>query len=477
MQPTSVDADAKASSKDLTLNSTEEPKGPDRKLERRTILHIDLRILPLLAAIYAAALIDRINLGAADTAGMGEDLQLGINGRFNIVSTLYFVTYIIFQLPGNMFLPVIGIRPWITSCVVAWGAVSFSMGFVKNWQQLTALRLLLGVFEACYFPAMVYLISTWYKRHEVQKRMAAFYLISICISGLSPIFAWALSLLDGKRNIAGWRWIFIVEGAVTIFLGVLCWFGIIDIPHRNKFLSAEQTAFVMKRLDDDRGDAIPDKLTLAKVRKYLSDWKLWAYGVMFLCTTLPAYALAYFITFILRNMGWDSTQALLRSAPPYAPPIITCMLFSWLSDKYKNRSIFLSIQALICLVGLALVAFAKDNGVRYLGTFLINAGNIGTIPGVLAWSSNNVVSHSKRIVQSAITVMFGGVGGILATTTFRAQDAPRYIPGLAVSIGSQVLLMIVATIVVLYNQRMNRLSREGKLSEPLEGQPGFYYTL
>ncbi|KXN87486.1 hypothetical protein AN958_08791 [Leucoagaricus sp. SymC.cos] len=440
-------------------------------------LRVDFRMLPLLAAVYSFALIDRINLGAAHTAGMGVDLKLTIGARFNIASTLYFVTYIIFQLPGNLLLPKFGVRNWISFCVIAWGAVAFSMGFVQNWQGLTVARVLLGAFEACYFPAMVLLISTWYKRHEVQKRLAAFYLIAITASGVSPILAWALSLLDGKRNIAGWRWIFIVEGAVTLFLGVLCWIWIVDFPHQNKFLTPKQTALVMRRIDEDRGDAVPDELTAEKVWRYLCDWKLWAYGIMFVCTTLPAYAQAYFISIILKGMGWDETHSLLLSAPPYGPPILTCMLFSWLSDKYKHRSAFIYIQGVMCLIGLVLTAFGGKHSVRYFGTFLTNAGNVGTIPGILAWSSNNVVTHSKRTVQSAVTVMLGGVGGILATTTFRAKDAPRYLPGLAVSIGSQVLLLIIATIVLVYNWRMNKLCRAGKLAKPIEGQPGFYYTL
>lgn len=476
----SLNSDAKTSSQDYSKELKIEcahDEQYDSTFERRTMLRVDFRMLPLLAAVYSTALIDRINLGAAHTAGMGKDLKLDVGARFNIASCLYFVTYTIFQLPGNLLVPKLGIRNWISFCVIAWGAIAFGMGFVNTWQQLTITRVFLGVFEACYFPAMVLLISTWYKRHEVQKRLAAFYLISITATGVSPILAWGLSLLDGKRNIAGWRWIFIVEGALTLFLGVVCWLWIVDFPHQNKFLTAKQTAFIMKRIDEDRGDAIPDELTTTKLWKYLRDWKLWAYGVMFVCTTLPAYAQAYFISTILKGMGWDTTHSLLLSAPPYGPPIITCMLFSWLSDKYRHRSTFIYIQGLMCLVGLVLTAFGGGNGVRYFGTFLTNAGNVGTIPGILAWSSNNVVSYSKRNVQSAVTVMLGGIGGILATTTFRVQDAPHYLPGLAVSIGSQVLLLVTATIVLVHNWRMNKLSREGKLSEPIEGQPGFYYTL
>ncbi|KAF8653322.1 hypothetical protein AX16_004022 [Volvariella volvacea WC 439] len=448
-----------------------------RAFERRTVRFIDWRMLPLLSLLYAFALIDRINLGAARTAGMGVDLQLQTGARYSIATCLYFVPYILFQLPGNLVLRKLGVRNWLTFLVVSWGAVQLAMGFVPTWGYLTLCRILLGLFEAGFFPALVYIISTWYRRHEVQKRLAIFYLISITMGGFGPILAYVFSLLNGRRGIAGWRWIFIIEGAITLFLGILSWLWVPDFPDKNRFLSPEQTALVLKRIEEDRGDSVPDSLTFAKVLRHLCDWTLWAYGLMFLCSTLPAYALAYFITIILRGMGWSVTASLLLSAPPYGPAIVTTMFFSWLSDRQKHRGAYIIIQAIICVVGVVLMAYAKSNEVRYFGTFLANAGNCGTIPGILAYASNNVVSQSKRSVQSALTVSMGGVGGIIATTVFREQDYPRYLPGLGVTIGSQVLMILLYGVTHIHFRRLNRLAREGKLSAPLEGQPGFFYTL
>ncbi|KAG6828257.1 hypothetical protein H0H92_008645 [Tricholoma furcatifolium] len=428
--------------------------GVDANFERRTMRFVDWRILPLLAGLYSFALIDRINLGAAYTAGMGVDL-----------------------LPGNLVLRKFGVRNWLTFIVVAWGSVQLGMGFVPTWGYLTATRILLGALEASFFPAMVYIISTWYKRHEVQKRLAVFYLISITMGGIGPILAYVFSLLDGKQNIAGWAWIFIIEGTITLFLGVISWFFIPNFPDQNKFLSPEQTALVLRRIEEDRGDSIPDTITVSKVFKHLSDWKLWAFGIIFMCTTLPAYAQAYFLTIILRGLGWSTTAAMLLSAPPYFPSIATAFFFSWISDRTKHRGGFIVIQALMCLIGLCLTAFANNGHIRYFGVFLLNAGNTGTVPGVLAYASNNVVSHSKRSVQTALTVSMGGIGGIIASTVFRDQDAPRYLPGLGVTIGSQGILILGVLITHLYFRYMNNLARKGELKEPLEGQPGFLYTL
>ncbi|RXW14451.1 hypothetical protein EST38_g11403 [Candolleomyces aberdarensis] len=445
-------------------------------------LWIDFRILPVLALVYSFALIDRINLGAAYAAGMGKDLHLTVGSRYSLVACLYFVPYIIFQLPGNLVLRRVGVRNWLTFLVVAWGAVQLGMGFSKDW-----IDLLITLFaddclppQAPFFPSLLWIIASWYKRHEVQKRMAVFYLISVTASGLSPLLAYGLSLLNGKQGLAGWRWVFIVEGAITLFLAIVCFLFIPAFPEENTFLTKEQTELVVRRVNEDRGDALPDEITFKKVLTHLSDWTLWAYGLMFMCTAMPNYVQSYFVPIILTGMGYSPRDALLRSAPPYGPAIPVTLLVAYLSDKYKHRASFILVLSLICLLGCALVAWHPNNNLINLmrkGCFLINSGNSGTIPTVLAYSANNVVSHSKRSVQTALTVSLGAFGGILAATCFRAVDYPRYIPGLSATLGSQGLLFILLTAVTIRHYRKNKLMREGKLSEPLEGTPGFFYTL
>ncbi|KAK7036421.1 hypothetical protein VNI00_011618 [Paramarasmius palmivorus] len=445
--------------------------------ERKTLFYVDLRILPLLALMYAFALIDRINLGSARVAGMGLALHLEVGDRYSIASCLYFVPYILLQIPGNAMLRAVGARNLITFIVVGWGAVQTGMAFVKSWGMLTLCRILLGALEAPFFPAMVYIISTWYKRHEVQKRLAAFYLMSITISAFSSIMAYGLSMLNGKSGIQGWSWIFLVEGVITIGLGIIGYFLLPDFPDKNKFLSREQTVLILKRVREDRGDHVPDEITTAKVLHHLSDWTLWAYGIMFGCATLPAYMLAYFIPVILAGMGYSTTDSLLLSAPPYGPAFLSAMIFAWLADRTKHRSSYIAIQAVITLVGTCMTAFATQNSVRYAGTFFINAGSAGCIPGILAYGANNVASQSKRAVSSALTVAWGGIGGILATTVFRQEDSPKYLPGLWVTLVAQIVMILLAFVTMFHFYRKNKLAREGKLSAPLEGKAGFYYTL
>ncbi|KAG6902781.1 hypothetical protein C0995_011929 [Termitomyces sp. Mi166 len=268
---------SKAHTQDTSSLADIENDGERRVFERKTMRKVDLRLLPLLGFLYALALIDRTNLGVARIAGMDRDLGLSVGSRYSIVSSIYFLPYIIFQLPSNLVLRKLGERNTLAFCVVSWGLVQIAMGFVPSWGLLALCRVLLGAFEAGFFPAMVFIITTWYVRHEVQKRLAAFYVVSIFTGGFSAIFAYILSLLGGRHGLPGWAWIFIIEGAITVLFGMIAWFYIPEFPDQNTFLNDDQTKLVLDRVEHDRGDSIPDEMTGRKLFEHLLDWKIWVY--------------------------------------------------------------------------------------------------------------------------------------------------------------------------------------------------------
>ncbi|KAJ7935099.1 major facilitator superfamily domain-containing protein, partial [Mycena leptocephala] len=435
---------------------------------------VDWRLLPILGVLYALALIDRTNISIARVVGLDEDLGLSIGSRFSIVVGIYFVPYTLFQLPSNLLLRKVGPRKLLSFCVISWGAAQLAMGFVPNWQLLAVLRALLGTLEAGFFPSLVYIISTWYTRHEVQTRLAIFYVVAIILGGFSAFFAYALSLMSGKLGLAGWAWIFIVEGAVTIAFGILGWFFLPGFPDRNEFLSDEETVIVLNRVQNDRGDSLPDMLTWTKFVDTF-DWRVWAYAFMFLCATISTYGVGFFVTLILRGLGWSVAASLILSAPPFIFAGISTVFFSRLSDHYRQRALFIAVQCAAAIVGWSLTGFAPSGLWRYGGLFLSNAGSSGSVIGILAYSSNNIVSHSKRAIVSSVVISAGGVGGLLASNIFTQASAPRYLPGIVVTIISQFLLLTVLCATTIYFRRQNAWAiRE---SAQLEGHPGFLYTL
>ncbi|KAI9763517.1 MAG: hypothetical protein M1840_000470 [Geoglossum simile] len=454
--------------------------GYDKAYEKKLIRKVDYRLLPILGALYAISLIDRVNISNARVAGMGKDLHLQIGSRYSIVLVVFFIPYFIFELPSNLVLRRVGTANWLSFIAFSWGSVMLGQGFVKNYQALTVCRTLLGFFEAGFFPGCVYLVSCWYVRYEVQKRLAAFYLFSVLVGGFSNILAFGLMQMEGLGGLRGWRWIFIIEGLLTQVVALLAWFLIIDFPdkaHKKKnFLTAEDAEFIKKRINNDRGDAVADMLTLKKLGSHLLDWKLWSFALMFMSTTMPAYAFAYFTPVIIRGMGYTAGNANLLSAPPVLTAVVSAFSFAWIADKYHVRGPVIAAQALICITGLMITAYHKKNSVRYFGIFLGYAGCQGNIPAILAYQSNNIRFQSKRAVGSALQIGFGAIGGILASTTFREKDAPKFVTGLWVTAALQCLILTILSFTSLYFYRQNKKVDRGELSE-LEGQAGFKYTL
>ncbi|KAF6760841.1 major facilitator superfamily domain-containing protein [Ephemerocybe angulata] len=451
-----VDSEKLSGKLDADISSVALDAHYDPQAVARVLRKIDWRMLPLLGFVYSISLIDRTNLGVARISGMGKDLNINIGERYSIASMVYFPPYILLEIPGNIILRWLGARSWITICVVGWGAAQTGMAFVPSWGLLCLTRVLLGAFEAGFFPAMAFIITTWYKRHEVQKRLAIFYLTAISLTGFSSILAYALQLIGDRGGLRGWRWIFLLEGLMTIVLGLLTWFV-------NTFLSKEETKLVLDRIEADRRDSLPDPITLRKDMGHSrANTRTTPAGFMFMSSTMPAYTIAFFTSILLSGMGFGTRDSLLLGAPPYA---ISCYFFAWISDKTNRRAIWIFLQSLITITGLMVTGYGNLNGVRYFGLFLINMGASGCIPGILAY----------RSVSTALVVAFGGVGGIFSTLVFRQKDYPDYIPGIWATMACQFFMILLLAINTFVFQRRNKLAAQGKRVN--EDTPGFYYTL
>ncbi|KAM0754529.1 MFS general substrate transporter [Meredithblackwellia eburnea MCA 4105] len=447
----------------------------DPALERRTMRKVDWRLIPILSLLYTVSLIDRTNISVARVAGMAKDLKLTVGERYSIISLAFFPTYIVFELPSNIILRKLGARNHLTIIVIAWGAIMLGMGWCKTWTQLLACRILLGVLEAGFFPACLYIITCWYTRFETQRRLAFFYTFSMCVSGFSQIIGWAMSLLSGKHHLNGWQWIFIIYGTITIGLGIIGYFLIVDFPDKATFLRPEESKVVMDRINADRGDAVPDEITASKVMKALADWHIWAFSLMFCASTTGTYAFAYFLPVILSGGGYNTKTSLLLSAPPYVVAAIFAVGSAYGSDKSHRRGLWLVINTLVCITGLCIIGWGSKLSIRYFGSFLAISGCQANIPAVVAFQANNICKNSKRAVSAAIVVGGGGVGGIIASLIFRQKDYPRYIPGIAGTIAFQGLLLILLAFLAMDFRRKNAKADRGELQ--IEGIAKFRYTI
>lgn len=242
--------------------------------------------------------------------------------------------------------------------------------------------------------------------------------------------------LNGREGLTGWRWIFIIEGALTCALGIAGYWLLVDFPDSKRktwsFLGARERQWVVDRISRDRGDTVVPPFEMGKFLRGGADWKVWAYAMIFFDTTTISYALAYTLPILLvGNMGFSVGAAQCLVAPPYAFAGIVMFATAWVGDKYHVRGPCILFNMLLCLIGLPIMGWAESPNVRYFGVFLVTAGANSNIPTAMSFQANNIRGQWKRAFCSATLVGFGGFGGIAGSLVFREQDKlTGYKPGM-----------------------------------------------
>lgn len=271
-----------------------------------------------------------------------------------------------------------------------------------------------------------------------------------------------------------------MEGAITILLGVIGYFLIVDFPELAskswKFLSEKEAAFMCARIQIDRADLEAPPFSFPAYIKCSMDLKIWGFACLLGLTAVSVYAIAFFLPVILhRGMGFSIATSLCLVAPPNFAAGIFMLCFAWIGDKYHIRGVIIAGNAILALVGLPLLGYAKDNGVRYFGVFLTTMAINTNIPAILTYQANNIRGQWKRAFASATLIGAGGFGGIIGSTVFREADAPSYGPGIMTCmIANGLVLVIVALLTLKFWMANKGADRDGKI---LEGLECFRYTL
>ncbi|KIY01560.1 uncharacterized protein Z520_03112 [Fonsecaea multimorphosa CBS 102226] len=456
----------------------------DPKTVRKVMRKVDLRLVPMLSLLYMWAFIDRANLGNANIAGMSEDLKTNIGNRYSVLAMIFFVGYCLVDIPATFLVRKIGPALWIGTITTIWGVVTLCQGFVKTWGELALCRVLLGFLEGGLVPAAMFLLYNWYTRYEIQARIAGFYVIGNASSGLAGLLAYGIEQMAGDSGLNGWSWIFIIEGIVSTIVGLASYVVMVDFPEKATvknslglpgFLTPEEAAIVLARVERDRGDAVEDKITLKIAMKHFQDWKLWEFTLYLLLNNTGVYAFSYFLPVILKDgFGYSTGRAQLLTFPPYAAGAAWIMICAFTGDHFKVRGPIMIFNASMYIVGVSLTGFASEVHARYAGVFLGVMGIIANIPTQWAYAHNNMVGQNKKGLTMALMVMGGAFGGIIAGNVFESQDAPGYRSGLWICIGFQMLyfVLVLKNFVIFYVQ--NRRADRGEIV--IEGQLGFRYT-
>lgn len=248
----------------------------------KTKPRVDIRLIPMLAALYLIAHLDRSNIG--NTKIEGVDVDLGINGiQWNVALSLFFVPYVLLEIPSNILLKKLD-RPsvYMGALVTTWGVIMTLHGVVSNFGGLLALRILLGVFEAGFFPGAVYLCSFWYMPGDLAARISWFYCFSALSGAFSGMLAAGIARMDGVGGYQGWRWIFVLEGMVTVVLGIATFFVLVDSPERgSRWLESQEIRFLLIQRFIKQGGRFRDEdkerrnFVWRDLKACLLDWRLW----------------------------------------------------------------------------------------------------------------------------------------------------------------------------------------------------------
>ncbi|CAG5148379.1 uncharacterized protein ALTATR162_LOCUS2192 [Alternaria atra] len=441
--------------------------------EKKLLRKCDLRVLPPLFLLFLLAFLDRVNIGNARIQGLVEDLDMTgpLAYRYNIALFIFFVPYILFEVPSNLILKKLKPSTWLSLIMVLWGVSTVGMGLVNNFEGLVAMRILLGFFEAGLFPGCVYLISMYYKRYELQWRLTLFFTASIIAGAFGGLLAFAIAKMDGIAGYGGWRWIFIIEGIVTVAAGVITKFWVTDWPEEAKFLNDEERALLIARLSADTGDAVMNRLDKKAAKRIFSDPKIYLGTAAYFGIVNTGYAGSFFTPTIVKELGYTSAAAQVRSIPIFVVATITAVITAWLTDRLRHRYWFCIFGLVVASIGYIML-LAQENlsaGVKYFALFLIVPGGYITQPIVLVWMSNLVSGHYKRSVSSAMQVGFGNLGGIVASNVFLQSEMPTYRTGYGVSLGMLWICGAACTalffLVKWENAKRERGERDGRLQE------------
>ncbi|KAL4912500.1 putative MFS transporter [Aspergillus aurantiobrunneus] len=435
--------------------------------ERKLMAKIDWHVVPCLCIMYLLAFLDRVNISNAATLGMTTDLNMQGGTKLNTALTIFFVPYIIFEIPSNILLKKLRPHVWLSSCMFLFGVVTICQGLVTNWGGLMTTRWFLGMFETGMFPGCFYLLGMWYKRSEAQKRFSFFFSSTSLAGAFGGVLASGLGKMHGVRNLAGWRWVFIVEGLLTAVVAIVLFFFLPDFPEESKWLNDEEREYVRAKLAKDSGKAGDDvkmgwRDVLAVFKDFFRQDLHWWFDVFWT-------NLFHHLLLVTLLTGIQEIETQLYSIPPWAGAFGFSMVIAYLSDKFRHRFAFTIIPMLISMAGFGIlmnVHGQANRDVQYGALFLVTAGCYSSMPVVVCWFAMNLGGHRRRSIGTAWQVGFGNIGGIISTYSFLEKDKVNFYKT-GFSIGVSFLAFSCTCCIVYFfaiwhqNQKKDRVLASG----------------
>jgi len=376
-------------------------------VEASTVATVTRRLIPFLFLLFVVNFLDRVNVGFA-ALQMNADLGLTPD-VFGLGVGIFFVGYLIFEIPSNLVLQRIGARIWIARIMVTWGVLSMAMALATGTKSFYVLRFLLGVAEAGFVPGILLYLGQWFPERAraaaVSKFMSAS-AISIVVGG--PVSGLVMQL-GGAMGLAGWQWLFILEGAPAVILGLVCLRYLDNRPADATWLSAGQRTWLCATLEREASSRGGHGLSVAGAA--LRDAKVWLLGGIYFCIGVGFYGVSLWLPQIVRQLsGWSPLTIGLATAVPFVAAAAAMVLNGRHSDRTGERTGHIIGSCLLGAVGFAVGAFAGNLAVALMGVSLGAVGIWGCI-GVFWSLPMAVLGGAGAAAGIALINSVGNIGG------------------------------------------------------------------
>ncbi|PGH06063.1 hypothetical protein AJ80_08231 [Polytolypa hystricis UAMH7299] len=442
--------------------------------KRKLVRRLDLRLLPVVILMYTLNFLDRTNLAQARLGTLEKDLKM-TGTDFNLATSIFFVAYVVMQLPSNLILTRVRPSLYLGISMLLWGIVSTVQAAAYSFKGLLATRIFLGFVEAPFYPGVTMLISSWYTTDEITLRLSWFFagiLLANMVGGL--LGAAVLGNLEGAHGIAGWRWLFIIEGSITVGLAIISMFLLPNFPSYANWLSDEERAYAEWRLTAEAKEADdPNSTTLLEgLRMALVDWRVYIF-MLFNHALLLSMTFVYFFPSIVQTLGYSTIHTLLLTAPIWFLVFLVCLISTYSAGRTGDRSIHIICLLLISLVGNLIVVISTKSAVRFFGMFLMPLGAMPAVQIGFSWIATSfprpMVKRSATIAMCSLTA---NIASIYGSYMFPASAAPQYIAGGSANAGLCVLVAGITVVLRLVHARENRKLEKAELEPEIEQGEG-----
>jgi ACS family tartrate transporter-like MFS transporter len=368
------------------------------------------RLLPYLFVLYIIAYLDRVNVGFAALGGMKGDLGF-TDDVIGLGAGIFFIGYVALEIPGSILCEKWTARGWIARIMISWGVLAMLTGFIHTQNQFYLIRLLLGAAEAGFFPGIIVYLSHWF-RYQDRAKAVAFLMAAISVSNIigSPVSGLLLRL--NWLGLAGWRWMFIIEGVPAIIFGVITLFYLTDWPHQAKWLPEDERKWLIAELEKEK-QATQAKHSLG-ILQALRHREVVLLTLAYFFMVTAVYGINFWLPSIIKSLsGLPNLMVSLLAAVPFCFGLVSILLMGWHSDKTRERRWHTALAMMTTSLGLLLSVVVRDYAPLAIAMFcLATAGTAGYLPGFWALPTS-FLTGTAAAASIGLINSFGNLGGFV----------------------------------------------------------------